>query len=151
RGGEAARRRRVGTTPAGQDVPVPIVDAHATVLRGLRRPVPPGNLPGVPPELGDISAALAVEHDVGRALGVPPFGEVLAVGAEDLDPIVLPVADEDAPVGGGGDAVRQVELAGSDAGDTPGLFELTGRREPVHPAVAVPVGDVEIAPGPDGD
>ena len=81
----------------------------------------------VPPQLGDVGAALRVEHQVGRPLRVGPLGEVLAVRAEDLDAVVLAVADEDAPVRGDGDAVRQVELAGTGARDAPGVLQRAAR------------------------
>ena len=81
---------------------------------------------------------------MGRALRVGPLGEVLAVRAEDLDAVVLAVADEDAPVRGDGDAVRQVELAGAAARHAPRPSELAARREPVHATVAVAVGDVQV-------
>src|SRR5207253_9175666 len=76
-------------------------------------------------------------------------GEVLAVGAEDLDAIALAVADEHAAVGGHRDTVREIGLARPGARHAPRALQGAGRRELVHTAVAVAVGHVEVAPGPD--
>ena len=122
-----------------------VEDAHAALARIADGPVALRGLALVPPQLGDVGAALAVEDDVRRPLRVGPLGQVLAVRAEDLDAVVLAVADEHAAVGGDGDAVRQVELAGPVARLAPRPLELAVRREVVHAAVAVAVGDVEIA------
>ena len=142
---EAAGRGLIGRAPAGEetavavehaDPPVPRLGDGAVALRGLAL---------VPPQLRDVGAPLRIEHEVRRPLGVGPLREVLAVGAEDLDAIVLPVADEDAPVRGGRDPVRQDELAGPLAGHAPRALQVPARGELVHAAVAVAVGDVEIA------
>src|SRR5712692_11541359 len=104
----------------------------------------------MPPELRDEGAAFRVEDEVGRALDVRPLAEILALGAEDLDAIVLAVADEDPAVGGHGDAVGEIELAGPGSRDAPGALALARRREAVDAAIAIAVADVEIALGPDG-
>src|SRR6185503_65356 len=116
---EAARRHRVGRAQAREQLAGFVEDAGPSVTRHRDGPVALGGLPLVPPELGHIGAALPVEHDVSGPLGVRPFGEVFPVRVEDLDTIVLAIADEDAPVGGGRDAVGEVELAGPLAGHTP--------------------------------
>src|SRR2546426_7232627 len=104
----------------------------------------------MPPELRDEGAAFRVENEVGRALDVRPLAEILALGAEDLDAIILAVADIDAAVGAHRDAVGEIELAGPGSRDAPGALALPRRREAVDAAVAVPVADVEIALGADG-
>src|SRR5882724_7673402 len=124
---EAAGRARVGAAPPGEDATILVIDADPAVPRVLDGPVALRSLALVPPQLRDIGSALRVEDEVGWPLGVGPLAEVLAVRAEDLDAVVLAVADEDAPVRGDGDAVRQVELAGAGARDTPGLLQLATR------------------------
>src|SRR5919106_1225741 len=99
------RPRHLGAAPAGEELAVAVEDADPSRARILDRPVTLRGLATVPPELGDVGAPLRVENEMGRALGGGPFRQVLAVGAEDLDAIVLAVADEDAPVGGDGDAM----------------------------------------------
>src|SRR2546425_392070 len=150
RGGEAARHAGVRAAPPREHASVPVVDADTTVPRLLDRSMATRRLALVPPQLGDVGAALRVEHEVRGALGVRPLREVLALGAEDLDAIVLAVADEDAAIRVDGDAMRQVELARPGARYAPGLLELAGRREAMHPTVAVPIGDIEVAPRTDG-
>src|SRR5687768_5489399 len=89
---EAAGRAGVGTAPAREHAAVPVVHAHAAVARLDDGPVPSGRRSRVPPQLGDVRASLRVEDEMRGALGVRPLAEVLAVGAEDLDAVVLAVA-----------------------------------------------------------
>src|SRR5215510_8514657 len=124
---EAARRAGIRAAPARQDLAVPVVDADPAVAGLGDGSMAPGDGARVPPQLGDEGATLLVEDDVGGPLGVRPIAEVLAIGAEDLDAIVLPVADEDAPVGGHGNAVGEIELARSASGGTPGALQLSSR------------------------
>jgi hypothetical protein len=124
---------------------VRVVHADPAVARLGDRTMPLRGLALVPPQLGNVGASLRVEHEVGRALRVGPLAQILAVGTEDLDAIVLAVAHEHTAVGGDGDAVGDEELAGALARRAPRALELAGRRELVHAAVAVAVGDVEIA------
>src|SRR2546425_3918820 len=117
--GKATGRDGVRPAPAGEHMAVPIVDADAARPDLAGRSVAARGLTLLPPELRDVGASLAVEHQVRRASRVGPLGEVLAVGTEDLDAIVFAVADEDAPVGGDGDAVRQEELTRTLARHSP--------------------------------
>ena len=78
----------------------------------------------MPPQFGDVGPALRVEHEMRRALGVCPLAEILTVRAEDLDAVVLAIADEDAPVGRHGDTVRDEELAGAAARCAPRPLQL---------------------------
>jgi hypothetical protein len=82
---------------------------------------------------------------VARPGVVGPDREQVAGRAEDLDAVVLAVADEDPAVGVRPDRVQKVELAGVGAGLAPGLQQGAVRREPVDPGVAVPIRDVELA------
>src|SRR5262249_18096197 len=143
--GETPGRGGVGCPPARQQPAVLVEDADAAVARLGDRPVPLRRLTLVPPELGDVGAALRIEHDVGGPLRVGPLAQILTVRAEDLNAIVLPIADEDPAVGGRGDAVGQVELPGTLAGHTPRPLELTGWREAMDAAIAVAVRNVEVA------
>src|SRR5882724_3990597 len=145
---EASRRLGVGRAPPGEDPAVLVEDADPAVLGLERRSVALRYLALVPPELRHVGTSLLVEDEVGRPLGIGPLVEILAVRAEDLDAIVLAIADEDAPVRGQGNAVRQEELAGTSARSTPGTLELATGRILVHAAIPVAVGDVEVALGP---
>ena len=95
-------------------------------------------------ELADVDEVV-LDEDVLRPLHVGPLGEVLAGRAEDLDAVVLAIRDEDPPVGVDPGAVREVELAGTVPGLTPGLEELATVAEAVDATVAVAVRDVEVA------
>src|SRR5206468_9043265 len=84
-------------------------------------------------------------------LNLGPLGEELAVRAEDLDPIVFTVADEDASIAVDRHAMRDHELAGTAAGLTPRPAELALRREVMHARVPVAIRDVEVAAQRDGE
>src|SRR5262249_28272565 len=147
--GEAARRAGVGAAPSGQQPAVLVIDADAAVSRLVDRPVALRRLSLVPPQLGDVGAPVAIEHDVRGSLRVGPLLEILAVGAEDLDAIVLAIAHEYAAVPVDGNAVREIEFARSMPGHAPRMPQLAARGKAVHATVAVAVGDVEITLGPD--
>ena len=110
-----------------------------------------GMVADVPPQLGHISAALRIEHQVRGALGVRPLAEVLAVGTEDLDAVALAVAHEDAPIGGARNAMRQIKLPRSASRLAPRVLQLPGRRKAVHARIAVTIRNVVIAVGADRD
>src|SRR5882672_6058283 len=129
---EAPGGRRVGAAPAREHAPVLVVDADAARADVAGRTVASRRLARLPPELRDVGTALRVEHDVGRAARIGPLREVAAVGIEDLDAVVLAVADEDASVGGHGDAVGQEEFARALTRHAPRALQLAGRRELVH-------------------
>src|SRR5262245_61876532 len=112
---EASRRGRLQGAPARQQATLRGVQVHAPVARLADGSVPMRFLPVMPPELGHVGAALGIEHDVGRPLRVGPLVEVLAVGAEDLDPIVLAVTDEHPSIRGHRDPVGKQELPGTAA------------------------------------
>src|SRR5262245_1380823 len=150
RGREAPGRGGFRRTPPGEQPPVLVEHADAPVERDVHgAALPRRSIPLVPPQLGDVRAPLGVEDQVGGSLRIGPLGEVLAVRAEDLDAIVLAVADEDPAVRGGRDAVREIELTGAGAGHAPRALPLAARAELVHAAVAVAVRDVEITLRPD--
>ena len=97
--------------------------------------------------LADEEVAFGVAGDVHGALDVVPELDELAVEGEELDAVVLAVADDDA-VAVDDEAVGQVEVVGLGlAGLTPGLDQLALAGEAVDAGVAVAVGDVEIAGG----
>src|SRR5712692_8048105 len=134
---EVAGSARLGPAPAREHAALGIEDAHPPGPRLRDGPLTTRGLARVPPQLGDEGAALGVEDEVGRTLGVRPLAQILALGAEDLDAIVLAVADEDPAVGSHGDAVGQIERAGARARHAPGALALARRREAVDTAVAV--------------
>src|SRR5262245_13476261 len=147
---EASRRGRLQGAPAREQAALLVVHAHPARARLGDRSVSLGFHPGVPPQLGHVGTALGVEHDVGRALRVGPLAEVLAVGTEDLDPIVLAVTDEHPSVRCHRDPVGKEELPRAAARHAPGALPLTARRELMNLAVAVAVGDVQVALRPHG-
>src|SRR5262249_45783863 len=102
---------------------------------------------GLPPELGHVRPRLPVEHDVSGSPRVRPLAQVLAIRAEDLDPVVLAIADEHAAVHVHGDTMGQEELARALPWRAPRAPELAVWPELVHAAVAISVGDVQIARG----
>jgi len=69
----------------------------------------------------DDDLAPAGEGQAGRPLDVVPLPQVAAVGAEDLDPVVLPVGDEQPAVRKQADAMRYPELAGPGADLSPAV------------------------------
>src|SRR5262249_27264047 len=94
--------------------------------------------------------AVLAEEEAEWRPALPELREELAVGVEDLDAVVLAVADVDAALFVEADGVRQVELALALALLTPLLQQLALFRELQHPRVAVAVGDVEVAGGSHG-
>src|SRR5438552_11739243 len=124
-------------------------DAARTVARdrsGAERPET-----FAPRQLGDDGDAARIEYELRRPLHLGPLSEELTVGTEDLDPIVLAIAHEDAAIRVDRDAVRDHELAGTAAGLTPRPAELALRREVMHARVPVAIRDVEVTAGRDGE
>src|SRR5712691_3596066 len=80
---------------------------------------------------------------------LPPLVEECSILVEDLDSIVVAVADEQAAVGIHGEGARDVDLAGSRPFLAPGLDELSVLRK-LHdarirvPAMSVPDEDVTV-------
>src|SRR5258707_10975427 len=68
---------------------------------------------GIRPRLGvgDEDRVVLRDENAARAPELPPFVEERAVLVEDLDAVVLAVADEQAPARVHGDGVRFAELA----------------------------------------
>ena len=98
--------------------------------------------------LGDAEAAVGGLGNVVGAGHVGPHLQEFALTGEDLYPAVLPVADVNQPLLINQQAVGQVELSRA------ALARLAPRRneppvaaEAVHPAVAVAIGDVQVAGG----
>src|SRR5688572_16015409 len=151
RSDESAGIGHLRLAPAREQGAIAIEDADAAVRGIFAHAETIRRLIGIPPELGHVRAARAVEHDVRRALDVRPLLQELALGAEDLDPIVLAIAHEHAAVGGDADTVRQHEFPRALARRAPRALELAGRREAMHAAVAIPIGDVQVTVRRDGD
>ena len=66
--------------------------------------------------IGDVGSTVPVNVDVHRMVEVTPFAQVLTLGAEDLDPVVLSVGDQDAAVRVDPDRVRRGEVANQIGG-----------------------------------
>lgn len=83
-----------------------------------------------------------------KAVTLPPLVEERAVLIEDLDPVVLAIADEQASTRVHRDRVRLAELAAPLSLPAPFLDVLAVLCEPHHAIVlpvAMAVGDEEIA------
>src|SRR6185436_19201292 len=80
-----------------------------------------------------------------------PHAEELAFGCEDLDAIILAVADIDSALGVELHGVGRVELAGSTSGLTPfkEIFAVLGKLD--YARVAVAIGHIEAAITGEGD
>ena len=65
-----------------------------------------------PPQLADVDALILVYVDRAGPVDVVPHVFDAAIAVEDLDAVVLPVADVDIAVPVGGDVVDDVELTG---------------------------------------
>src|SRR5208282_4518399 len=102
-----------------------------------------------PAELGHIDEVVFIYINILRPLNIGPLGQVLALSAENLDPVVLAVGDEHATVPMGPKTVRCTELAWAGTGLAPGLQERPLRVETVDTGVAVAVRHIQVAPGPD--
>src|SRR5580704_2362019 len=148
RSDEVARRcpAHGARAPPGHDVAVAVEDGDPARIVLAHEPVRERALALGPPQLRHLRVAVGVDGDVAGPLHVGPLGEIPPVGVEDLDSVVLPVADVHPVVGAYGDAVRQVELARADPDRAPGRDQLPLRGEHVDPAVAVAVRHVD-APG----
>src|SRR5581483_9905470 len=102
---DAVRRReptgaaRVGLAPGRQDIALGVTDTH--LGRPVLRPDAPGqvHLALLPGHLADVDGAFSIHEQVARPGHVRPGGEQLAGRAEDLDAVVLAVADPDPAVG----------------------------------------------------
>src|SRR4029079_9017260 len=64
---------------------------------------------------------------------------------ENLNAGVIAVADVDSPIRRDGDRVRQIELSRPRALLAPRLYELTMTVEFDDSAVAIPIGDINLA------
>src|SRR5215470_9495385 len=102
-----------GTTPC----------EHLTLRREHRDP---GNL------IGDVHRTAGIDVDVHRLVEIAPLPVEVALGAEELYPIVLAVGDEDPVARIDPDAVRRRELRAPQPGTTPRLQMLPIGREPMH-------------------
>src|SRR5690242_538788 len=104
--------------------------------------------------IGDIDDVILVDVDSARAAELRPLIEQFAVLVENLDAVVLPVADEQPPLRIHRDRVGNVELAARGALFAPGLDELPllGEFHDTRGAIAaVSVGDKDVAVRSDDD
>ena len=77
---------------------------------------------------------------------VAPLPVEVALGAEELHPVVLAIGDEHTVARVHPDAVRRGELSAARPRRAPRAEVPALGREAVHGGVAVPVGDVDLAP-----
>src|SRR5215216_4950712 len=101
--------------------------------------------------MGDDPQLVAIELDALGGSEMCPGIDVPAVGLEALDAQVAPVADPDRAIGGDRDRVTRVELAGRGAGLPPLAAVAAVGIEHDDSTVAVAIGDVDRAVGPDRD
>ena len=121
------------------------VDLHDTSGKGVV-----GDVFDVVAVRDDPHLVVGRDEDVLRRAEVVPFAQVLAVGIEDLDAVVLAVADVDDARGIDRDRVNGIELAPTRAGLAPRGDVLAFRGELDDARVAVTVGDVDLARGSEG-
>src|SRR5262249_20704398 len=96
----------------------------------------------------DIDDVVPVDEHAARPAELVPLVEVVAVLIEDLDAIVLPVAEKEPAARIHRDRVRDVDLAGTGTLLAPGLDELAGPVELDDARIgvaAVAVGDEDVA------
>src|SRR3954464_10523108 len=102
--------------------------------------------------IGDIDHVLLVDEDTAWAAELEPLIDVVSILVENLDAIVLPVADEEPPARIHRRRVRNIELAGARAFLPPGLDELAVLGEFYDPRIGVApvsVGDKNVSIGRD--
>ncbi len=100
--------------------------------------------------VGHVDGAGRVDVDVHRMIEIAPLAVVVAFRAEQLDPVVLAIGDQDAVPRVDPDPVGRCELAPPCARRAPRLEVLSVRGEPVDRGVAIAVGDVDLTGGGDG-
>src|SRR5262245_32905904 len=88
---------------------------HLAIRRKHRDP---GNL------IGDVDCAATIHIDVHRLVEIAPLCVEIALGAEELYPIVLPVSDEDPVARIDPDAMRCRELRATESRAPPRLQVL---------------------------
>ncbi len=125
--------------PAHLDIALEIQDgdARGSILTPRRRHERKQRGPLT--ELGHVDVARVVDAHVIGAGQIVPFVEILAVQVEDLDPIVLAIAHQDALVSQHQHGVGNVEMARLAAGLAPRGAQLTLRREVMHAGVAIAI------------
>src|SRR5712692_8100948 len=91
------------------------------------------------------------DGESGDPTGPRPLAQELPGGVENLDPLVVAIGDVNPALRVGHQVVGQSELAGtlSSAAPFQQIFPVT--RVLHHPGAAVPVADVDIAIGGEGD
>jgi len=148
---EIARRAAIGTYPAQQYIAVQVENADVSRQIMPDGTVHEGMVPNIPPQARNIYQSVLVYADIRRTLHMRPLIEVFAIRAEELDTVVLAIAYQHPSIGGDADAVREIELARTSAGLSPGLDQFTVSGESMDPGIAVPVSDVKFAVSRNGD
>ena len=82
---------------------------------------------------------MTVDGDLRWPLDVGPFAEVVALGRDELDAVVLAIGDQHPAVSEHGHPVRQVELAAGHAWRAPRSDQATIEVELVHARVAIAI------------
>ena len=129
-------------------------DARVEAIAGLREREPSRVRAAVPRfRIGDIQrVGLLVDVHPARAAELEPLGDELPVLIEDLNAVVLTIADEHASARIDGERVRDIELARAHAFLAPRLEELSvlvelhdARVADRQAAAGVAVGDEDVA------
>src|SRR5262249_51940863 len=98
--------------------------------------------------IGDVDRIVRGNRDAARSAELAPLVEQVAVLIENLDAVVLAVADKQAPARVDRDRVRLAQLAAAGSLPAPLLDESPVAAELHHPvvlAVAMAVGDEDVA------
>src|SRR5580698_1687649 len=119
--------RAYGHSP-GQLLPCPPETPRLQVLRTTRK-------------FGHVHVSLAIERHIRWPLNVVPHVQQLAVTGEDLYPVILAVAHQNAILAVNRNAVRYDETTCTGSEAAPGAYQLTVRGESVHATIPVAVAD----------
>ena len=103
--------------------------------------------------IGDVDVVARVDEDAARPAELGPLLDERAVLIENLNAVVVAIADEQAPFGVERERVRLIEFAGRGTGLTPPLDQLAVLRELQHLrlALAVALGHEDVAVSSDDD
>jgi hypothetical protein len=87
------------------------------------------------PQLGHIDQAILADRNVGRPQHIGPHGEIIAGAIEELEAVILAIADDHILLRVERDAVRQVELARPGADIAPAVEQIALRIEVMDAAL----------------
>jgi hypothetical protein len=121
-----------------QDIAITIPNTYMGIPRFIRL-------------LSNVKDSILVPHNVVGSSHAGPHSDKFALRGENLHPTIGPVTDIDFPLRVYQQTVDQVEMTRFCFPRlSPGLYEPPIAAKPVHPGVAVPIGDINISRGAGG-